>query len=690
MQYGKVFVLVVASAVGPTISAEHLEEVVVHGSHEKRTIDVVDEMTIAADTAQLLKKAPGANVNGNGPLSGIPQYRGMYGPRVGVQLNGTQLAPAGPNWMDPPLSYAAAAQLESLELYRGIAPVSVVQESIGGAINAVSKRGNFASSRKVDLSTHLVALAQSVNSGRQLGATVLAANDQHRLRLAAMTEQADDADFPSGVVLPSEYARDRYDIAYGFRSGEHTIELEYVRSETGHSGTAALPMDIDYIDGDMYSLGYTFEGAQWSLDARFFASDLDHGMTNYHLRLAPASQGMWRRNITDSANRGFKFAATFRDDKGSWLVGTDGLDSVHNSDIDNPNNPAFFVVNFNDAERRVLGAFLERQQNFNEAWSAELGLRYNRVEMDAGEVDGTPVMMPPGMMLRERFNDADRRQTDDNLDGVAKLFYRVTDSTRYYLGLAQKNRSPAYQERYLWLPLQATGGLADGFTYTGNIDLKPERGREIELGLDFSGAGLVLSPRLFYRNVENYIQGTASAIPAATMFVNMMNMSSGSLNPAPLQFNNVEATLWGFDMDWRYELSANWSLGGLVNYVRGERDDVDDNLYRIAPLNASAKLAYRSSDWGASAETVFYDKQDKVSATNQEQETESYGLLNLSAYWQANSGLRLVVGMDNALDEDYAEHTGGTNRVMGNPDIAPGVKLPGYGRNVYARVDLNF
>ena len=92
------------------VTADHMEEVVVSGSHEKRTIDVVDELTIAADSAQLLKKAPDANVNGNGPLTGIPQYRGMYGPRVGVQLNGTQLAPAGPNWMDPPLSYAAAAQ----------------------------------------------------------------------------------------------------------------------------------------------------------------------------------------------------------------------------------------------------------------------------------------------------------------------------------------------------------------------------------------------------------------------------------------------------------------------------------------------------------------------------------------------------------------------------------------------------
>jgi len=132
--------------------ADHMEELVVTGTHDKRTIDVSEALLISPDTAQLLKKAPGANVNGNGPLTGIPQYRGMYGPRIATALDGKQLAPAGPNWMDPPLSYAAASQLQSLEIYRGIAPVSVAQESIGGAIEVHSKRGDYTEGRDFQLS----------------------------------------------------------------------------------------------------------------------------------------------------------------------------------------------------------------------------------------------------------------------------------------------------------------------------------------------------------------------------------------------------------------------------------------------------------------------------------------------------------------------------------------------------------
>ena len=40
-------------------------------------------------------------------------------------------------------------------------------------------------------------------------------------------------------------------------------------------------------------------------------------------------------------------------------------------------------------------------------------------------------------------------------------------------------------------------------------------------------------------------------------------------------------------MDWAWQLSDQWSMSGIVNYVRGKRDDIEDELYRIAPANTS-------------------------------------------------------------------------------------------------------
>ena len=674
-----------------TVHADHLEELVITASHDKRTIDVANELDIAPDVAQLLKKAPGANVNSNGPLTGIPQYRGMYGSRVAISMDETHIAPSGPNWMDPPLSYAVGGQLESLELYRGIAPVSVAQESIGGAVDVKSMRGDFTETEDFQLAGRVIANTQSVNDSYHVQSAIVASNRQNRVRVALMTENGDDAEFSDGHIKPTEYERQRYDLGYGFRTGNHTVQLDYGYNDTGDAGTPALPMDIESIEGDLYGLTYNFDRAELiHVTGSLYGSDLDHTMTNYKLRQAPAEAGQWRRNTASGDNIGFKMKTTMFDENGASTFGMDGFSEKHNSDIDNPNNPAFFVENFNKAEREVLGAFLERQQDLNEQWRLEFGLRYNRVEMNSDQVNGTPAMMPSAMALRDAFNNARRKETDHNIDLVAKAWYRATDHSSLYLGVAQKNRSPSYQERYLWLPLEATAGLADGFTYTGNVYLDPEVSRQIETGLDFSNGTVAFSPRIFYSQVDDYIQGTPSQDEAAIEFVSMMNATNGTNNPDPLQFTNVDARLYGFDMDWTWYVTQQWSLSGLVNYVRGERDDSsDDNLYRIAPLNATFRLKYTADTWTAAVESVIYDKQDKVSETNNEQETSSYELINLSASWQATTNLQLATGINNLLDNDYEDHLGGYNRAA-NPDITTGNRLPGYGINFFARVKYEF
>ena len=111
-------------------------------------VDLEQAPVTTPDAAELLRRAPGANVNRNGPLTGIAQYRGMYGDRVNVQVNGMNITTGGPNGMDPPLSYIPRGQLESLEVMRGIAPVSSGVETIGGTIIANAKTSSFATERR--------------------------------------------------------------------------------------------------------------------------------------------------------------------------------------------------------------------------------------------------------------------------------------------------------------------------------------------------------------------------------------------------------------------------------------------------------------------------------------------------------------------------------------------------------------
>ncbi|MEQ9003919.1 MAG: TonB-dependent receptor [Pseudomonadales bacterium] len=677
----------VLSAASATAAQPIIEEMVVTATPDKRTIELARTVDIAPDSALLLRKAVGANVESNGPITGIAQIRGMSRARIGAHIDGAVISPGGPNWMDPPLSYAPAAHLDSLVVYRGIAPVSAGQETIGGVLHATTWQGEFAESGP-SVSARARTGFQSVNDGSLLSAAAVLAGRQQYLRLSGLTEQADDADFPGGRILPSEYRRERYDVGYALRGGPHTLRLDYGRNDTGDAGTAALPMDIQYIDADLYRLAYQFSGAELTVSTRAYYGDIGHGMTNHHLRTPPANPAMLRRNVAAAENRGFAAELV----KGPWKLGVDGHEERHDSDIDNPAAPMFFVVNFRDVKRRVLGVYAERQIELSRGMSLELGARVNRVHMDAGAVDATPARMnmPAAVALRQAFNDADRSRSETNYDWTLKTYLPAGERTVLYAGLARKSRSPSYQERYLWLPLEATAGLADGRTYTGNPALDAEVAHEIELGFDWDGERLRVAPRLFYRRIDDYIQGTPSSNSAALMFVAMMNTMNGTANPPPLQFANVDAVLYGADVDWRFRLSEHWSLEGVVNLVRGERDDVDDDLYRLAPANAFVAIAYQRPAWGLTLETFAYADQNRVSATNAELASDGYVLVNLKGYWQLGEQFRLGFGVDNVADARYRDHLAGLNRVAGNPDIAVGERLPGFGRNVFVRLDFDW
>jgi iron complex outermembrane receptor protein len=208
--------------------------------------------------------------------------------------------------------------------------------------------------------------------------------------------------------------------------------------------------------------------------------------------------------------------------------------------------------------------------------------------------------------------------------------------------------------------------------------------------MDFSGERLTLSPRIFYNNVKDYIQGTPSDEPAAIMLVRMMNSMNGTNNPDPLRFTNVDAELYGFDMDWYLQLDDHWSLAGIVNYVRGQRNDgSNDDLYRIAPPNMSARVIYTANRWSAEVEGITYAEQDDVSADNRELESSGYGVVNLLTTWRANEQLQLALGVDNVFDREYQPHLSGYNRAA-NSDIPRGERLPATGLNVFARLMYNF
>ena len=85
-----------------------MEEVIVEGEalSAVKTLRIKPDVMNRPDSAAVLKALPGANINSNGPVTGIAQYRGLFGDRVAVSMENEAVLGGGPNAMDTPLSYA--------------------------------------------------------------------------------------------------------------------------------------------------------------------------------------------------------------------------------------------------------------------------------------------------------------------------------------------------------------------------------------------------------------------------------------------------------------------------------------------------------------------------------------------------------------------------------------------------------
>ncbi|MCJ8295055.1 MAG: TonB-dependent receptor, partial [Colwellia sp.] len=255
-----------------------------------------------------------------------------------------------------------------------------------------------------------------------------------------------------------------------------------------------------------------------------------------------------------------------------------------------------------------------------------------------------------------------------------------------YIGVGVKSRAPSYQERYLWTPMESTGGLADGHTYIGDINLESETAYQGDLGLTWQSSDFMIAPHIFYQNIDNYIQGTPMGMADASAKM-MASMMSGDDNP--LKFSNVDAKLYGADVNWYYNLSDNFQLSGIASYVKGERRDIDDNLYRIAPLNGQVSFSYHDENIITNLTLVAVAAQDDVSATNTEQATSGYGLVNIDVEYFVTSDFTIRGGVDNLFNREYQNHLGGYNRVqeVGTPVMT---RLPSEGLSAWVEATYSF
>ncbi|MEE9271846.1 MAG: TonB-dependent receptor [Robiginitomaculum sp.] len=637
------------------------------------------------DIVRYIARLPGMNINNNGQISGQVQYRGLFGPRINVKVNGETIASGGPGWMDPPLHYAPMPLISHIEVDRGVSPVRNGPGFAGG-VNAVFKFTDFTKKPDFALGYDVNGAYRSADNGTAYGGIIGLSNDQFRFNIMASDENGDNLKFPGGEISATEYHRLVYGVSSGVRVGQHEFGLELRRQETDNSGNPPFPMDIRFFNSDFATLTYKGDFDFGRLEAKFSGGEISHGMTNFLMRPAPASRALYRETLASSFKRDASLMAAFKLAEGELKLGADTEFTKFKSRIGNPNNAGFYLDNVAIVSQDRNGLFAEWTGALA-SLNVEIGGRVDWYGSKAGQASVGPALPMMPHMLAKAYNKTARVWGDTTFDGVLRLWKNTDGPITWRTTLARKTRVPGHLDRFAWLPTTASAGLADGNIYLGDQAIKSEKAWSGELGFDYRSKQAYFRPTVFYRSIDDYIQGipfddTVGVIDTPQEMVARMNG-----DPTPLKFGNVDAKLYGVDMDFGVKLSGPWRIDGTASYVRGQRRDINDNLYRVSPPNLSLTGTYETKDWSLSLEGKFVAKQNNVSASNSELATDGYTVVGLSGNYQIRKGIMVSAGVENIFDTFYAEHLSGYNRIK-NSDVPLGVRLPGAGRGVYIKLML--
>lgn len=634
------------------------------------------------DAVSLLSRLPGADNTNNGKLSGQVQYRGLFGPRLNIRVDGARFGSGGPGWMDPPLHYAPISMIERVELDRGISPVRS-GPGLGGGANAIFKRASFTESSDFNLQYDVNASYRSVDNSTSVGGMVGTANDIFRLNVLVAREKGDDTKFPDGTIGGTSFERLAFGVMGGIKSDNHELSLSLRRHETDDTGNPPFPMDIVLFDANFVRARYkgNFDTVRVNIEAG--GADIDHVMTNYILRPQPDLMRQ-RKTFADAKTRDVKADIGFNVTGGEMRLGIDWETREHNAQITNPNNAGFFLDNVPNATEDRTGIFTEWTGSVAD-WQAEIGGRVDWYGSSAGaaHVGAALPMMP--RMLADEFNASSRVWEDTGIDGVVRLWRDTDGPFTWRVNLAHKTRAPGYLDRFAWLPTTASAGLADGNIYVGDLDIKSEKAWSGEVGFDYKSDFFYARPSFFYRSIDDYIQGVAFDNTPGVLDSAVERVAAMNGDPTPLRFANVDAKLYGFDMDFGMRFADSWRMDGVASFVRGRRRDIDDNLYRVAPPNLRLSGSYEQPNYALTLEGIFTAKQENVSQTNSEAPTGGHSIINAYGTWHASGNVQVSAGVENLFNAEYLEHLSGYNR-NGGSDIALGARLPATGRGVFIKL----
>ncbi|NOZ42114.1 MAG: TonB-dependent receptor [Alphaproteobacteria bacterium] len=647
-----------------------------------------------ADTGDYLRNIPGVTSGRMGGHALEPVIRGQSRSQLNIINDGAFLEGAGPNRMDTSVAFADIDTADVVIVQRGYQSVQNGPGGSGGTIIVkhyapIFEQGQNFKGRFDG--------AYESNASVWSGAGNISAHAHNfYLRLNSHFKDAGNYDDGSGNKVRTAFRSYGGSAEAGYSDDATQASIGISQEELRNSLFPGAGMDSPQGSATIIraKLHHDFDGdgIVKYVKMDIYRSHAYHVMDNFSLR---KRMMMFRRAELDAYTTGGKVVADLQIRGTDVSVGLDIKNLNHNglrrgNNMDRTNLAAIQSVLIPDATIRDIGLFAEAVMALSDDLTLKAGLRFDNVKSQADKADMKTALAMTGMMpmsanmlYKNYYGVTATPRTENNFGGLLRIEYDITSQSALSLGISRSTRSANTVERYIASimgNITMPSGVVVNQSWIGNPALLAEKHSQIDMGIGIRKADWNILLSAYYDNVNNYIFRDHAR-----------GQKNILLNNNALIYRNIDASIWGFDIETSVDLTKDLKVSGNISYTRGQNKTLDLPLAQIPPLSYDLTIAYGKDIWSVGSRLHGALKQTRVDANlltgsgRDAGKTAGYTVVDIFASVEIINNTRIRFGVSNLFNRLYANHL---NRESMNDATAVRVNEPG--RSFYCRIQAEF
>ena len=601
---------------------------------QEKTLSSIDDYLENSNIVNMVKR---------GNYAWEPAINNMTSERLNVTIDGMQIFGACTDKMDPITSYVDVSNLKQVTISSG-------QEGtenghcVGGAIDLQlpeSKYYDFGLKSSVDL-------GYETNGNYRTGALDLEYSGNSFYINADGIYRKSDNYYAGGdqEVLYSQFEKYNISLQGGYKLSEnHTLDANLIYDKATDVGYPALPMDVSFAEAVITSLTHTFKNDSTfikSWESKLYFNTITHIMDDSQRPDVPIRMDMpgW------SDTYGFYSKVKVEEDKHSLLFNLNGFYNRSIAEMTmyptDSNQPLMFMYTWPDIRTLYTGIYARDIYTLNESatlsGSARFGFHNNTIGEQVG-LESLQIFYPDLTDSKNRF-----------LIGLSTDYQIKKDDYDFVMGLGYGDRAPSVSEGYGFFLFNSF----DNFDYIGNPYLANEKSLEGNVKANYYLKNLKIGVESSYFYIMDYIIGEIDpSLSPMTIGANGVKIYTA--------LNNV--SIFDIYLNSSYNFTKHFSVNGSIGYNYGNGSN-GEPLPLIRPFSYLAEVAYSRTNFNVALQLEGNGNQSRYSSFYGEDETPSYGVLNLNlgnvVHLKSNK-MVFKYGVENILDTDYSTYSDWNN-----------------------------